>query len=419
MLLVGGLGGLRRWGVASLQRERWGAYSMRILISLAACKLVSMRRRAEKTGKCLLFLVLAALALPVLACAQDGDEGNTRARGNVRETVDSLSWPADRGFAIQLDNDLFSGAHRDEDYSWGVAVSFATPTTNRLFAPLDRVRHGLYSWLTPGSADDEVWLQQGRSVQLGLLAMTPETLRSPEALPDDRPFANLAFVTTAEMRVLQNAHRARYSSFTVGALGLRVAETLHRNIHRMVGDEMPLGWEHQISDGGEPTARYVQAEQWLLGGWDAVQPDMPEVKLTASGSVGFLTEGSLALSTRWGRVQSPWWSFNPELTDYMAPPVVPVSRFGSDGLSELFAFAGVRVKARAYNALLQGQFRHSDVRVSSDDLAPLLAEAWVGLATTWSGLRVTYTIRYATEEMKREPGARSLIWAGINFEKAF
>jgi len=373
---------------------------------------------------------LAAVALvqgPALAGVPDRDFApvpemeKTSVRSTPGEaTADILGWPAERGVAIQIDNDLFSGAHRDEDYSWGVAVSFATPTANRLFAPLDRVRDRLHSWVTPEGPDDEyAWLSQARSVQLGLLAMTPETLRSPEPLPDDRPFANLAFATSAELQVRQNAHRARYTSFTFGVLGLRVAKTLHRNIHKIVGDEIPLGWEHQISDGGEPTARYVQAEQWLLDGWDAFRPGAPEVKLTASGSVGFLTEGSIALSTRWGRIQSPWWSFNPELADYMAAPIIPVSRFGSFGMTELFAFAGARVKARAYNALLQGQFRHSDVRVSSSDVAPLLAEAWVGLATTWSDLRITYTIRYASQEMKREPGARSLIWAGINFEKAF
>ncbi len=104
-----------------------------------------------------------------------------------------------------------------------------------------------------------------------------------------------------------------------------------------------------------------------------------------SGSAGYLTEGSVGLSARWGRIQSPWWSFSPELGDYTSAPLAPVTSFSGHNPSEVFAFAGFRLKARAYNALLQGQFRHSDVRVQGDDLAHTQAEAWMGLATTWNG----------------------------------
>ena len=47
----------------------------------------------------------------------------------------------------------------------------------------------------------------------------------------------------------------------------------------------------------------------------------PEVKLTVGGSAGYLTEASAAVSMRWGRIRTPWWSFNPELGDYGAAPV--------------------------------------------------------------------------------------------------
>ena len=227
-----------------------------------------------------------------------------------------------------------------------------------------------------------------------------------------RPFANLVFVSAGQMRALEDSSRARFSSFTFGVLGLKAAEAVMRSMHEAVGDEMPLGWEHQISAGGEPTLRYMQAHQWLLGDQKNRASARPELKFTASGSLGYLTEGTVALSSRWGRIQSPWWSFAPELGDYTAAPVAPVTRFSSYNPSEIFMFAGVRVKARAYNALLQGQFRHA-----SDDLAHLHGEAWMGLATTWSDLRITYALHYSSTEIMQEPGKRSLIWAGINFEK--
>src|SRR5687767_13695020 len=36
----------------------------------------------------------------------------------VEQPFDETAFASERGFAVQIDNDLFSGAHRDEDYSW-------------------------------------------------------------------------------------------------------------------------------------------------------------------------------------------------------------------------------------------------------------------------------------------------------------
>jgi hypothetical protein len=57
-------------------------------------------------------------------------------------------------------------------------------------------------------------------------------------------------------------------------------------------------------------------------------------------------------------------------------PVPPL--IAADAPAELFAFVGARAKVRAYNAFLQGQFRHSDT-YSEDSLNQLLGEAWIGI----------------------------------------
>lgn len=325
----------------------------------------------------------------------------------------------DGGYAIRIDNDLFSGAHRDQDYSWGGAGTWASPHPGALTRPLHWSRRKLDALLSPDESTGLRWQPEQQATQLGIIAMTPRAIDLAEPQHDDRPYANLMFATSSELRVLEGGERARFSSFTFGMLGLHAAGTLHRTVHRAIGDRIPEGWDHQVSAGGEPTARYVAAQQWLLGEPDSWDADMPELKLTAAGSAGFLTEGSLALSARWGRIQSPWWSFAPELGDYTAAPVAPLESFSSHNPAERFFFAGIRVKARAYNALLQGQFRHSDVRMQGDDVEHLLAEAWVGIATTWNDSRVTYAVHFATPELRVEPGERSLIWAGINFERSY
>ena len=317
------------------------------------------------------------------------------------------------GTAIHLDNDLFAAGGDDRDYSWGATVTFGSPEPGRVFAPLDRVRGSLAS-LVPGRAASAV----SRASQVGIIAMTPDDLKAREALPDDRPYANLAYLTSSELRIDEAGDRSRFTSFTLGILGTDLAEGMQRAVHEVQGGVVPNGWSHQISDGGEPTARFVLAEQWLLGDTETAAGDLRQVKLTVAGSAGFLTEGSAAISMRWGRIQTPWWSFNPELGDYSTAPVAPVNGY-TLGAPEIYGFIGARVKVRAYNALLQGQFRHSDVRVASDEIERLQAEVWAGFTAAFSEWQMTYALHAASREISSGPGARSLVWASVSLTRAF
>lgn len=48
------------------------------------------------------------------------------------------------------------------------------------------------------------------------------------------------------------------------------------------------------------------------------------------------------------------------------------------------------MKARAYNAFLQGQFRDSDHELSANDLNVLLAEVWAGYThTLWDNMELS------------------------------
>src|SRR6267154_420693 len=64
------------------------------------------------------------------------------------------------------------------------------------------------------------------------------------------------------------------------------------------------------------------------------------------------------------------------------PAVPPIMR-GSG--PEVFAMLGGRLKARAYNAFLQGQFRNSDYCSSNDQVNHVLGEAWAGVEFRTTG----------------------------------
>jgi hypothetical protein len=310
---------------------------------------------------------------------------------------------------VQIDNDLFAGDNQDRDYTGGLSITISG----------ERARDGLLS-LDPllrrldNLSSDNRTSAVHYARQFGLMAFTPKDTLIEAPQPDDRPYASLLYLSNGRVRVDQDERGAWTSSLTIGVLGLSLAERVHSAVHELVGSESPRGYDHQISAGGEPTARYSLARQKL---WIADPSGRIDVKTTVQGSVGFLTETSASISMRVGHFSSPWWGFAPELTDYMTAPVPTESYRGSH---ELYVFLGARVKARAYNAFLQGQFRHSDVRYTSDEVEPLLAEAWIGVVTQiLDQTQLSYSLHYQTAELRDGPASRDTLWGSVQLTHAF
>jgi len=311
---------------------------------------------------------------------------------------------------VQVDNDLFAGGNQDRDYTGGMSITISGDRARDGMLSLDPLLRRLDRLVVNG---EETNVHYAR--QIGLLAFTPKDTLVSEVQPDDRPYASLLFVSNGRVTVDADDRGAWTSSLTVGVLGLSLTSDVHGAVHELVGSEKPRGYDHQISAGGEPTARYTLARQKL---WIADPSGHIDVKTTVQGSVGFLTETSASISLRAGRFNSPWWSFAPELTDYMSAPVPSESYRG--GERELYVFAGARVKARAYNAFLQGQFRDSEVRYTSGEVQPLLAEAWIGVVTQiLDQTQLSYALHYQTSELRDGPAARDALWGAVQLTHAF
>src|SRR5690606_20740413 len=127
------------------------------------------------------------------------------------------------------------------------------------------------------------------------------------------------------------------------------------------------------------------------------------------------------LSVRWGNFHAPWWSSLPAASDYAGHPPIRAPRVGArPAKPRVQLSAGVSVRARLYNAFLQGQFRSSDVTHSWSNLDHLLFEAWVGVTTVLKNdLSVSYTVRHQTEEIRSGSGARGFTWASIGVAQQF
>lgn len=316
------------------------------------------------------------------------------------------------GVRIQIDNDLFAaGGGSDRDYTGGLTVTLSGESARDALLSLDPVLRRLDAlFIATDSVADVHYARQ-----FGLVAFTPEEVTTAQPMYDDRPYASLLFVSNGRVSVDTDGRNAWTSSVTVGLLGLHVAGELHSGLHELVGAEPVRGYGNQISAGGEPTARYTLARSHL---WVANPSATVDVKTTVGGSVGYLTEASAAVSMRIGRFDTPWWSFAPELTDYAAAPV-PVAQHAGRRL-EMYFFTGVRVKARAYNAFLEGQFRHSEVRYGPSEIEPVVAEAWLGFVTQlFERTQMSYTLNYQTSEVRVGKADRDSLWGGVQLNHSF
>ena len=351
--------------------------------------------------------LLAGLLL-LAGSATAFDKGEGRDTLPLVKPAPSSESRTSRSFAF--DNDILVPGSRDQDYTYGLNLTFSGEGVDDHWASLQQP----LSWLDDAiGLDERAGAYTGASkIEYGLLGFTPEDITQSAPQPDDRPYAGLVYVASTRERYRPASEVSWQSTLTVGVLGLDIVGDLQQNVHSITGSDAPEGWDNQISDGGELTARYSVARQELL----YRDGSGLEIKSTALGSVGYITEAAWSLSLRAGKIHTPWVSFNPELTSY-GEKAVP-SDLGR--VSEHYFWTGFALKARAWNAFLQGQFRDSAVSYDSDELNHGIVEAWVGYTVALhNGYSFTYSIRGHSSEVREGAGDRAVVWGGILITKSF
>ena len=304
-------------------------------------------------------------------------------------------------WAVAFENDFFAPGTADKDYTFGASL---TVRDDRLsdhwtIKPLQAIDSKLLHFCDSGAQ---------YSIEVGAYAFTPASASQVETLGQDRPYASLIYAAAASERVHSGSRSVLRSQLSVGLLGSSLVGDIQNAVHEVIGSERERGWEQQISDGGELTLRYQLSGQNLLLVSDGV-----ELKHTKRLSVGYITEASWGLSTRFGKINSVWHQFSPEISTYAeATPKVQNS-------AERYFWAGVALKARAYNVFLQGQFRHSQLSYDHSQLNHVILEAWLGYTHGFeNGYYVSYGLRGHTSELKQGPADRNVVWGGLSVSKS-
>lgn len=341
---------------------------------------------------------------PLLLASQVEDEKRPQVAPLTpeRKEKDVSSW------TVYLDNDGFAPGRRDRDYTGGISITLSGALARESWVSLDRPLALLDTW---HQLDSDTIVLHG--LEFGLTAFTPERISRNAPLYGQRPYASLVYMGNSRQYIDANTGHSRVSSFTLGILGLPIAQELQKGIHKLLDGKEPKGWDYQISDGGEPTLRYSVAWNNILDANYSSDGIEYEFVTTHKLNIGYLTDAAWGLSARIGRLETPWWSFSPQLAEY-SEYSKPSAILPDKRRREYYVWTGFNLRARLYNVFLQGQFKDSPVTFKSDELNHIIGDAWIGVTTEFGdGWRASYFMRGQTSEIKNGPSDHNNVWGGL------
>ena len=314
------------------------------------------------------------------------------------------------GIGLYMDQDMFIPTKStDRDYTMGIAVEFFADE-----GPLYQLdglvrRFGKFFKFPVDSTDTY------RSYVLGSVNYTPEDLSRSDPIFDDRPYASIVYL--ANKRIVAKGDKAVGAEFLVGLLGTNIANEVQSQIHawwRDATDEPepvhPEGWDNQISDGGELTARFRFVTSTLVD-W-LPQSRYFDLSTTWDVSLGYQTNASIGLAARAGMLNSPFWSI----------PFDPINRgnfLPFLGGNELYLWAAARGRLVGYDALMQGQVRDSVVTVGGSDVERLVWEGALGITGSFEGLQLTFALNGKSAETKLAGTRDEHYWGGLYMNYRF
>ncbi len=391
----------------------------------------------------------------------------TSGRAGAVPTVAPPVWTSHRaseddftGASLYLDQDSFLKYTTDEFYtmggmftrsgSWVVREHLDRPL--RFFDYVFHVRDLRHNFARKNSGDS---LYESHTIQGGVSAFTLQK-GSHKRLSDgkrvfgdslgdtlphfmDRPYACLSYLESRQTTA--RGKNAITSTLSVGLLGTGVCRVIQTFIHQnLTHDTTPGGWKNQISNSGEPTIKYRVSYTRLIvafGGNErrstmSYNPEATHwLDWTGDGEVnaGYYTNAAVGSRLRFGLINSAYWGgerrpIGPVSVDVTSRSLTATTRSSPGitklfGIEELYVWGSGGVTEWGYNALMQGQFAHSVVRLSFDPANTSVATLrrsvrdleW-GINLRVHRIGVMYQYNHQSEEFAG-PDRNAHAWGGI------
>ena len=320
----------------------------------------------RKSALCRLSLVLAAGVVATMASlgalAADKPDANS-----------------DGILTLQFENDYFG--HADGHFTHGTRIAWMSGEND------------VPDWAHEAASHVPLFAEGASTRMVYSLSQsifTPNDIRDPEVIPNDRPYAGwlhagFGLVSVSDTR-LDNLE------LSLGVVGpASLAEDVQTTWHRAFDFPHPAGWSHQLKD--EPAVMLTYARTWrhwrtfpFLGLSGDIEPDV-------SASLGnVLTQGGAGFTVRIGNDLSQHFDYGPPRIQ----PSLPGSDFFAvrDGLG-WYVFAGAEGRAVGHNIFLDG---NTFAKSYSVDRRVLVGDLQIGLAVFIGRVRLAYTQVYRTKE---------------------
>jgi len=313
-----------------------------------------------------------------------------------------------RGIGIYLDQDLLVPfTNEDRDYTMGIAVEFFWTKEKGLY-PLDGLVKTAGEWLGIKESDSGIVY----SFMLGALAYTPDDLSDAQPIYNDRPYSSLIYLSNKRVRT--DGKNALAAEVLLGVIGSKLPGEVQAGLHSMYREAKdlgptedpvePKGWSHQISDGGELTMRLRLTNSRLQS--KLSYPGRFDLATTMGLALGFQTNVNVGFSMRAGKLRSPYWSL----------PYDPVNRgnfLPSNARDEWYFWSAINARLVGYDALLQGQFRDSDVKFTYDEIEHVVYDGGFGLTVGFEKSQLSISANAKSSDLKFT--SRRQVWGSINY----
>ncbi|KGE77222.1 hypothetical protein FP66_11230 [Halomonas salina] len=281
---------------------------------------------------------------------------------------------------VKSENDRYSHEGGDGHYTNGLELTWS-------FAPDED------HWLRDVAAVLPGWEREdlkGGAYRLIHQIYTPEDIRVPGLIANDRPYAGLLMggISLFEHKLHAGWREARSLNLDVGMVGpASGAEFVQREFHAVIAADKPRGWEHQLDN--EPVVNAAYKHAWIgrsaLGALDV------EYGPRLGFSLGNLyTYAASGLGLRVGSDLS---------SSFGIPAISPAqgdwSYFQRGQGFNWQVFASLEGRYMAHNLLLDGntfEDSHSVGRVE------WVGDALVGAAWSWDRWQLTYAHAWRTDE---------------------
>lgn len=337
------------------------------------------------------------------------------------------------------------GPANDQNYTMGFGFGYSAPIFNRsvIFKPNRFIAKVI---LGKTYLNNDSLIELSPQLSLNGTAFTPLDLRSKVPILGDRPYAFLLALSTKKTFLDEKRDQVFVSELNIALLGTKIGQWVQTKIHQdLIKDTantpIPMGWDNQISKGGELTFLYSLSYERLVCGFADNTRNLFEMKYGLQATVGYYTGASASLSARFGLLDKRNWFRNySQLQNYnkllgrrgervnleKIEKGEKASKYSGVAKTEVFVFGMIRPAYNFYNELLTGGFSDKGYRLSASQTNKFRLEWNLGIGLTIphckcnnSSFGIAWMLNAGRTSELNTPYRRNHQWGTINLAYNF